>query len=59
MNREKAETASKLINIFGNLVKAAAKAKKSKSTDKPQSGGLAGVSSQPAKSSGCGACGSK
>ena len=59
MKRENAETAKKAIGILGNLLKAASKAKKSKSTDKPRASGLAGVSPQPAKSEGCGACGSK
>lgn len=59
MKRDNAETASKLLNIFGNLVKAAAKAKRSKTTDKPRAGGLAGVSPAPPKADGCGACGSK
>ena len=59
MKRENAETAKKAIGILGNLLKAATKAKKSKTTDKPRAGGLAGVSSEPSKSDGCGACGSK
>lgn len=59
MKREDADKLKKGIGILGNLLKAASKAKKSKSTDKPRAGGLAGVSPQPPKADGCGACGSK